>query len=213
MHCSNKHYQNMKKLALQKILAVVWGVLLFLPLFSHAANVENIRVWRAPDNTRIVFDLSSSTEHKLLTMPGERGNAQRIVVILPKAQFLADEKKINLKNTPVSAFHAEKMGEEVRLILDLSARVKPKSFVLPANNQYGNRLVLDLFDETAVSEVKTAKPSSSGIRDIVVAVDAGHGGEDPGARSSKGIFEKDVTLAIARELAKKLIARQATQPF
>ncbi len=180
------------------------GLLSLLWSFSHAANVENIRVWRAPDNTRLVFDLSGPTEHKLLNMPGEHGNAQRIVVILPKAQFSADEKKINLKNTPVSAFHTEKTGEEIRLVLDLSARVKPKSFVLPANNQYGNRLVLDLFDEAAVSEVKTIKPAASGMRDIVVVVDAGHGGEDPGARSAKGVFEKDVTLAIARELAKKI---------
>ena len=169
-----------------------------------AANIENVRVWRAPDNTRLVFDLSSATEHKLLNMPGEQGNAQRIVVILPKAQFSVDEKKINLKNTPVSALHAEKMGDGIQLVLDLSAKVKPKSFLLPANNQYGDRLVLDLFDETAVSEVKTVKPAANGMRDIVIAVDAGHGGEDPGARSAKGIFEKDVTLAIARELANKI---------
>lgn len=180
------------------------GLLYLYCAWASAANIENVRVWRAPDNTRLVFDLSSATEHKLLNMPGEQGNAQRIVVILPKAQFSADDKKINLKNTPVSAFHAEKTGDGIQLVLDLSAKVKPKSFVLPANSQYGDRLVLDLYDETAVAEVKTVKPAANGMRDIVIAVDAGHGGEDPGARSAKGMFEKDITLAIARELAKKI---------
>ncbi|MEZ5435890.1 MAG: N-acetylmuramoyl-L-alanine amidase [Pseudomonadales bacterium] len=180
------------------------GLLCLYCAWASAANIENIRVWRAPDNTRLVFDLSSATEHKLLNMPGEQGNAQRIVIILPKAKFSADDKKINLKNTPVSAFHAEKTGDGIQLVLDLSAKVKSKSFVLPANSQYGDRLVLDLYDETAVAEVKTVKPAANGMRDIVIAVDAGHGGEDPGARSAKGMFEKDITLAIARELAKKI---------
>lgn len=200
MLCLNTFFRIMKK----NILLGCAGVLLLLSAWVHAANVENIRVWRAPDNTRLVFDLSSPSDHRLLNMPGEQGHAQRIVVILPKAQFSADEKKLNLKNTPVAAFHAEKTGEGVRLVLDLSARVKPKSFLLPANSQYGDRLVLDLFDETGVTEIKTVKPAANGLRDIVIAVDAGHGGEDPGARSSKGVFEKDVTLAIARELAKKI---------
>ena len=63
------------------------GLLYLYCACASAANIENVRVWRAPDNTRLVFDLSSATEHKLLNMPGEQGNAQRIVVILPKAQF------------------------------------------------------------------------------------------------------------------------------
>lgn len=203
MHCRSAFDRTMKKTISQKFLYLLSGFLLWSSA-TFAADVQNIRIWRAPDNTRLVFDLSGPMDHRLLDMPGEQSSVQRIIIMLPKATFSADEKKPNLKNTPVSSLRVEKTGEGLRLILDLSAKVKPKSFLLPSNNQYGDRLVLDLFDENSVSEVKTIKPAASGMRDIVIAVDAGHGGEDPGARSAKGIFEKNLTLTIARELAKKI---------
>lgn len=168
----------------------------------NAASIQSVRLWRAPDNTRLVFDLSGPAEHKLVSLPGENGGAQRIVVTMLDSQFNTDASKVNLANTPLSGFKTEKNGNELRLVIDLSARVKPKSFLLPANEQYGNRLVLDLFDESGVQETKIVKPASNGMRDVVIAVDPGHGGEDPGAKGPGGIYEKNVTLAIAKELAK-----------
>ncbi|MCC7517502.1 MAG: N-acetylmuramoyl-L-alanine amidase [Pseudomonadales bacterium] len=180
---------------------------LFAVVFSTAAlaaDINHVRVWRAPDNTRLVFDLSGASEHRLLTLPGEKGSVQQIIVTLPNASFKADEKKIALANTPIISLRSKVDGKDVQLIIDLSARVKPKSFLLPPNNQYGDRLVLDLFDEDSPREVKTAAPAAGGMRDIVIAVDPGHGGEDPGARSQRGEYEKHITLAIARELVKKI---------
>ena len=173
---------------------------ILLPTLANAANIQSVRLWRAPDNTRLVFDLSGPVEHKLVNLPGEKKRAQRIVITLLNSQFNADSGKINLTNTPLSSFSVEKNATELKLVIDLSSRVKPKSFLLPANSQYGDRLVLDLFDEDSVSETKMVKPASNGMRDVIIAVDPGHGGEDPGAKGSGGIYEKNITLAIAKEL-------------
>jgi N-acetylmuramoyl-L-alanine amidase len=193
----------LQRLLHKLILCLNVGVF-FLPAVVLAANVHQVRLWRAPDNTRLVFDLSEPTEHKLLNLSGEKGNAQRIVVILPKAQFSANTSQLKLGNTPIASLQVEHKGSDIELIIDLKAHVRPKSFLLPANNQYGERLVLDLFDENSPSEVKAVKPANNGMRDIVIAVDAGHGGEDPGARGPGGIYEKDITLAIAKELAQHI---------
>lgn len=171
---------------------------------AEAASVNGVRLWRAPDNTRVVFDLSAPADYKLLDLPGEKGHAQRIVLTLPGSDFSANAAAVSLANTPLAAFTTEKQGDELRLVIDMSARAKPKSFLLPANNQYGDRLVLDLFDEVVQNETRVIKPAANGMRDVIVAVDAGHGGEDPGAKGPGGIYEKNITLAIAKELAKMI---------
>jgi N-acetylmuramoyl-L-alanine amidase len=111
----------------------------------------------------------------------------------------------------------------------LKKAVTPKSFTLAPNQQYGNRLVVDLFDSAADAEpsppqpvVATAPavpvtptrpaikltPVPNGKRNIVIAIDAGHGGEDPGASGPRGQHEKDVVLQIAKELQRQINAEQ-----
>jgi N-acetylmuramoyl-L-alanine amidase len=193
----------MKSRALSAQFVSVISVLLVLAMSSaHAASIKNVRVWRAPDNTRIVLDLSGPAEYKLFDKPGEKGSEQRIEIAIEKSDFAADTKSLALANTPVASFTHEKDGAGERVFIDLRARVKPKSFLLPANEQYGDRLVIDLFDEDKLGEAKPVKQAANGVRDILIAVDPGHGGEDPGAKGPGGIFEKNVTLAIAKELVK-----------
>ncbi len=168
---------------------------------ADAATIKTLRLWRAPDNTRLVFDLSGPVEHKLFDTAGEKGSVQRLVVTIDQADFTADLGSVNLANTPISHLSHNRSGNGEQVVIDLKARVKPKSFLLPANEQYGARLVLDLFDEDKQSETRVVKTAANGMRDIVVAIDAGHGGEDPGAKGPGGLYEKNVTLAIAKELA------------
>ena len=118
----------------------------------------------------------------------------------------------------------------VRLVLDLKNQIKPQIFDLSPVGEYGYRLVLDIYPATAhdplmalLSQEKPetiipdkqidstplpaliTSPSLQNIpqlraRTLIIAIDAGHGGEDPGAQGSHGSHEKDVTLAIARRL-------------
>jgi N-acetylmuramoyl-L-alanine amidase len=151
------------------------GIMAMLAVSVDAATIKGVRLWRAPDNTRLVFDLSGPVEHKLLDNPGEKGRAQRIVITVPDTEPPAGN--VDVSNTPIASFRTETSGKELRVLVDLDKRVKAKSFLLPANEQYGHRLVVDLFDEVEQEEKRIARPAGNGLRDIVIAVDAGHGGE------------------------------------
>ncbi|BBB27405.1 N-acetylmuramoyl-L-alanine amidase [Amphritea japonica ATCC BAA-1530] len=175
----------------------------------YATDVNNVRVWIAPDHARLVFDLSGAVQHKLFTLK----KPDRIVLDLSGAKLLSDLSVVDLSKSPVSLMRSGSRngGKDLRVVLDLKETVKPKSFALKPNDQYGHRLVLDLYREVS-EEVpqKTAIASADNpatLRDIIIAIDAGHGGEDPGAIGPGRVKEKTVVLGIAREL-KALLAKE-----
>jgi N-acetylmuramoyl-L-alanine amidase len=168
---------------------------------TWAVEVHDVRLWRAPDHTRIVFDLTGPVEHKLIVLD----NPGRIVVDIEDTRLKTDLSSLKLAKTPVTKVRSGvREGDDLRVVLDMSAKVNPRSFVLKANEQAGDRLVLDLYDQQAATSETTVKKSvkQSAKRDIVIAIDAGHGGEDPGAIGPKRRREKVVVLAIAKEVAR-----------
>lgn len=178
--------------------------LLLLPLWASAASlqVQGVRLWAAPDSTRVVFDVSGPADHRLFTLE----NPNRLVIDLDDATIDSGVRKAFERAGVVKNFRSGKRGQQdLRLVLDLDAPVKPKSFVLKPNEQYGHRLVIDLFKaggkQAAAPKKIQPRNAPTKLRDLVIAIDAGHGGEDPGARGKKGTREKDVVLAIARRLA------------
>ncbi|MDI3323695.1 N-acetylmuramoyl-L-alanine amidase [Pontibacterium granulatum] len=167
----------------------------------HAANIKNVRIWLAPDNARLVFDLSGPADHKIFTLK----KPDRIVLDVDSSTMSADISKLALSKSPIKQIRKGKNGKQLRIVLDLKRAVRPKSFALKPNQQYGHRLVVDLFDEDKPQTVKKAvyQPKAVGMaRDIIVSIDAGHGGDDPGAIGSGRVREKDVVLAIAQDLKK-----------
>ena len=187
---------------------VVRGIALFLWLASatvQAATVENVRAYRAPDYTRLVFDLSESVDHQVFSLD----NPDRIVVDIKNADLTADFDSLDLANTPISKIRsAPRNGVDYRVVFDLENKADPRSFLLTPNSQYGNRLVIDFYDEENKERKPVVRRSTEEIdnlkRDIVVAISAGHGGEDPGAIGVNRLQEKKVTLAIAREIQKQI---------
>ena len=190
-----------------------------------AAEVRGVRLWRAPDNTRLVFDLSGPVQHSVFTLTAPN----RIVIDINGAKLATRLEQLSTSNTPITAVRsAQRTPNDLRVVIDLSSTVTPKRLSLAPNQQYGNRLVVDLFDQEAAAneasapQVATAPstpqapvtptrpapsklpPVPGGKRDIVIAIDAGHGGEDPGALGPKGQHEKSVTLAIAKELQRQI---------
>ena len=167
---------------------------------AEASGVENIRLWRAPDNTRLVFDLDGPLQHKIF----ELGNPDRLVIDLPPASFNADVKKLQTGNTPIQKIRTGRRNDGgLRVVLDLNEKVKPRSFSLAPNESYGDRLVVDLFDKGDKVEKKVAELTEYN-RDIVIAIDAGHGGEDPGAIGPGGIYEKKVVFELSQQLKKRI---------
>ena len=176
---------------------------------AFAADVQDVRLWRAPDHTRIVFDLSGPVEHKLIVLD----NPSRIVLDIDNTRLKANLADLTLAKTPVARIRSGvREGDDLRVVLDMSATVKPRSFILKANDQAGDRLVLDLYDKRSGSAKVTKSVRQSSRRDIIVAIDAGHGGEDPGASGPKRLREKDVVLAIAKELHALLAADKGFDP-
>ncbi|MDP4788615.1 MAG: N-acetylmuramoyl-L-alanine amidase [Haliea sp.] len=179
-----------------------------------AVEVHDVRLWRAPDHTRIVFDLTGPADHRLLTL----SNPDRIVLDVSGATLKASLSGLELASTPISLVRsAVREGDDLRVVFDVRSVVEPRSFALKANAQAGDRLVLDLYDRSpskpvAAEPVKTSAATERGRRDIVVAIDAGHGGEDPGAIGPNRQREKDIVLAISRELQALLERDEGFRP-
>lgn len=189
--------------------AVSTGVLLLLPLWAWAIEVHDVRLWRAPDHTRIVFDLDAPAQHKLITLT----NPSRIVVDLPQTALKTDVAGLDWKSTPVARMRSGvRNGSDLRIVLDLNTEVDPRSFALKANDKTGDRLVLDLYDKALQQTPVKKSVAQSPQRDIVIAIDAGHGGEDPGAMGPSRVPEKKVVMAIARDLAKLLEKERGFKP-
>jgi len=188
-------------------IAGVLGLLITSSVW--AVEVHEVRLWRAPDHTRIVFDLTGPADHNLIVL----SNPGRIVLDLKDTQLRTDLADLTLAKTPVQRIRSGvREGDDLRVVLEVSAAVNPRSFSLQANEQAGDRLVLDLYDQEAKVAPVRKSVKQSAKRDIVIAIDAGHGGEDPGALGPRRVREKDVVLAIARELSKLLQADSGFQP-
>jgi len=179
----------------------------FLTLLAVAAQsattVENIRIWAESGKTRVVLDMSRSAEHSIFTLRGP----DRLVIDLKDgklAKGLTDlPKGVGSVRSIRSALQS---NGQLRVVLDLSENVRSRSFTAGPNSQYGDRLVIDLQRSGNLQTVKRASEKYRPGRDIVVAVDPGHGGHDPGAVGKAKTREKDVALAISRALAKRINA-------
>jgi len=193
----------------QNIKGLILAVLCMLSLADAAATtVENVRVWQSPERTRVVLDLSKPPQFKYFALE----NPLRFVVDLQGASNRADFSTVDFNNTAVLRLRGARRNDgRLRLVLDLAAKVRSEVFALPANNTYGHRLVIDFYQEGSnqrkpqVSIVKQV-PDKNAKRNIIIALDAGHGGEDPGAAGPGRIKEKHVVLNIAKKIKTKIDA-------
>ncbi|WP_288373098.1 N-acetylmuramoyl-L-alanine amidase [uncultured Marinobacter sp.] len=185
-------------------MRVVLGFLLMMTasLASAAAQVEGVRIWPAPDHTRLVLDTAGAVEHNVFSL----SDPSRLVIDLKNVSLKTDFSKVDLEGSPIRRIRsARRNGNDLRVVLDLASDIKPRSFALEPNQQYGHRLVVDLIGEKGSRIERATSPTvtqdSAGKRDIIVVIDAGHGGEDPGATGPRGTREKDVVLRMAKTLA------------
>ena len=179
------------------------SMLALLAQGAQGVQLRDLRLWRAPDHTRLVLDLSAPARHTLF----ELKEPPRLVIDLADTALLASYADLALDNTPIARLRSGvRQGDDLRLVLDLRAAVRVRSFVLAATERAADRVVIDLYDALAgdaeshpgASATKSARNLDR--RAVVVAIDAGHGGEDPGALGPGRLQEKQVVLEIAREL-------------
>jgi len=187
---------------LSRFFIILVLAIMTLPNMLSAAEVRGLRMWPAPDNTRLVFDLNAPVEHSLFTLR----NPDRIVIDLQNTKVSGALPSTAYNESRLKGIRYAKRGNNgLRVVLDLKNAVKPKSFVLKPHGAFGNRLVVDLFDAEKSKKVAVKRPvykTTKRARDLIIAIDAGHGGEDPGAIGQRGTREKDVVFRIAKELEK-----------
>lgn len=224
-----------------KVLFIIGLQLLAVPGYAEQINISALRYWNTPDQTQMLFDVTSSPQHRVFLM----NNPSRLVI---------DMRNTNVKlalSQPAPSHPlfsqvrvATKNKTDIRIVVDLKRDISSKNMSLRTNSMNGHRLVIELLDKAQNTSVKVADKSeinstASAVKiadnkpiaekpvkesqktatrkiaasplestkvakrdkDIVVAVDAGHGGDDPGAHGQNGTEEKKITLAIARKLA------------
>ena len=199
-----------------RLLSYIVSLLLWLLLATASSTVSNavaastnsidgVRVWPAPENTRVVFDLKTKPDYKYFTL----SNPNRLVIDFKNTKNNTALKNLANSDPRIKIFRSSssKSKSSTRLVLELAKSYQLTVFPLAPAGQYGNRLVIDLYDKNAKTQA-IAKTTSSGKRDIVIAIVAGHGGEDPGSIGAKGSYEKRVTLSIAKKLAKLIDNRK-----
>ena len=179
-------------------LSAVWGT-----HASGAVNLDNVRMWHGPDKSRLVFDLSGPVSYRLERL----GDPLRLVIDLDQAIFRG---ALPGPGTVGSHLHRIRTGHPrpgvLRVVLDLRHEVESEVIILSPNDLYGHRLVIDIAGrEVASSEADPELElvnfvGNARSRTVVVAIDPGHGGEDPGALGERGTQEKHVVLAVARRL-------------
>jgi N-acetylmuramoyl-L-alanine amidase len=171
-------------------------------LAAAASTVENVRLWSEKGRTRVVLDLSRPVEHTIFTLRGP----DRLVLDLKDSRLADSLRKLPVGGVIKSIRTGLRANGQLRVVLDLNQTVRSRSFTAGPNDEYGDRLVIDLQQQGSLRTIKRASEAHVAGRDIVVAIDPGHGGHDPGAVGRARTREKDVALDIARLLADRINA-------
>jgi len=213
---------------LRKPTLIKLSIFYLLLLFSLSATAENIvnatRVWPAPEYTRVTIESSLAISNDQMMLQ----NPERIVVdlkgielneVLKQLSSKVDGLDPNIKKIRVGQFNPK----VTRLVIDLKASARVKIFSLKPFKEYRHRLVIDVYpkeDDEIVNLLKQLEQKDKEKKyqylepvipqkklSTIVAIDAGHGGEDPGAKGARGTYEKTITLQIAKKL-KKVIDKE-----
>ncbi|MDX8376915.1 MAG: N-acetylmuramoyl-L-alanine amidase [Mariprofundales bacterium] len=169
---------------------------------NNKLNISDIRLWTAPDHTRLVFDLDGKVNYRVMRLE----KPSRVVLDIQNTAM-----KKRLSNFPsdhvVKSISYGSLGKNVlRIILEVKGDIKARSFLLEPSHGKPYRLVVDCLPATQLQKI-TPPSTHTSKKSLLIAVDAGHGGEDPGAIGPGGIHEKQITLAIAKKLAASINAR------
>lgn len=185
-------------------------ILLLLGLWlgdaSGATQINAVRHWIGPDRTRFVFDTNASVVHDIFRL----SDPERIVIDLKQVDLKDSFPQLSLIGSRITQIRSSKRDDQdYRIVLDMAEGAEAKSFNLAPTGIYGHRLVLDVIniEQKDATPVKSMADLNSAYRSLVIAIDAGHGGEDPGAIGPRGTREKDVVLDIAN-LLYRLIERE-----
>jgi N-acetylmuramoyl-L-alanine amidase len=204
-------------------------------LTAQTVRIKNVRIAHTADRTRIVLDLDRGSVHRLFTL----ANPNRVVIDLQNTDFRLGGANLPAGAGAVARVRGSNRPDgSARLVLDLDQTVRPESFALQPGGGVGHRVVIDLMPTAtfvvtgpgpaaipaavparssapaaAAAPVVVKRAPGRGNRDIVIAIDPGHGGKDPGARGRGGLREKQAVLQIGKRLASLIDAEPGMKAF
>lgn len=184
----------------------------FCSAVAAVQRIDSVRMSHSPDATRLVFDLQKRLEYKVIKLE----NPIRIVVDMASTDLQFDFAGLNLTPTPINQIRTGKQSDNsARVVFELERAQRLRTMIMEPSGEGGWRLVVDLYDDLdpeapVIVQAKKNLPKSPlgqtlpDGRPMVIALDPGHGGQDPGAIGPSGTREKDVVLEIAKRLAKHI---------
>ena len=223
--CGNWGFRRIAALVLVAVSAAAGAA-------SAQPEATSVRLGEHPGMTRFVLELTAPVEFTVFTL----ARPYRVVIDLPEIGWRLPAEAGGKGKGLVSGFRYGlfKPGTS-RIVLDVTDPVNIKgAYIIAPDNIAVHRFVLDLeqispeaFEKQsrlrALAAPSPAKPSENASRDEtqlqrrvpgdkrIIAVDPGHGGVDPGAIGTRGTFEKNITIAIAKELKRALGATRRYQ--
>lgn len=188
-----------------KLIAMLF--LISLPAGAESAVVEDVRMWHAPERSRFVFDIDQEPEYAAYMLQ----SPDRLVVDLQHAVLSRPMPAPDRLGPYVGRLRTGKPKPgTLRVVFDLAKPIRYELQLLKPFDRYKYRLVIDFYDKDHVDEpafapTGAAQPAAERKRtgNIVIVIDAGHGGEDPGA-VGKNSYEKLIVLQIAKKLKQKI---------
>lgn len=206
-----------RRLLLKGLAGLGLGV---APMSAWAnAGVQRVRMSVDGQTTRLVFDMEGPADYSVFALE----SPDRVVVDLSGTRALASlEVPSNPRSLVEGVRYAQRNGNDLRVVLDLRAPTDQHSFVLLPAQGSPHRLVLDLTERPRSVTVARMVPETNAVmrpdqlraplRELIVAIDPGHGGHDPGAIGAGGTREKDVVLQISRRVAERVEREPGMRP-
>lgn len=193
------------------------SLLLWLAAFTvRASDIQSLSLQAEQGFTRAEFELSESAEYSVFVLE----NPDRVVIDFSDTTSQLNTARVAVNGTSVvNVRSATRNGSDTRVVFDLDQPLNPSSYIVEAANGAAPKLVVDMFplgvDIPVVAERNRSLAPDEAVtrRDIVVAIDAGHGGNDPGAISFDGrLQEKNIALSISQAIFERLETIPGYQP-
>ena len=199
--------------------------------WAAAAKIASARLWPAQEYTRVIVEAPAPIAHSILTLKDPNRVVLELQGAELTPDLAQLPLRVQASDPYIAAIRfGTRPPDVLRIVFDLKQEIRPQLFALQPIAEFGHRIVLDLYPLTPYDplmaflesrdaaaeakpapsaparplEAKPAPKAAAARRKVTVAIDPGHGGEDPGAIGRRGTYEKNVTLAIGRKL-KRLI--------